>query len=957
MIRQKYFLLIASLLIVISLSFLSCSKSNPTDDGSGNNGLSILTVSPAHSAPGVLLSLSGFTIDTSKMTNYTIFVGDQQSILISDSLGTVLTIVPMYFDDTLDIWPTPPASALSIEIFLDSTLVAIGNSIFTVDSLPHAPGATLMLVDNSIATVESYKSILASLVTEPGPFEQLVEGITVGMDSLIYGGYDSTLTDLLTALQSSDPDAVELIDALFSSSGAVENSQQLADALQAISNNLNPPLLKSSSVAANDVVLATMMQLSTIVKDFGDSYISGVAQSSSNASSILGGIGLIASANPVVLAVKAFVGALAVSTSIANLLFNKIIVAILPTKLDSMTVTLASDTISSNDTTTSTLMVYASNNPPQITFGDLVDQFLAFAGTLVPGAETARQRILDSYNYLIGQMKNALQAYASANPDFSFDPAFFDLTGVPVIHWAAEVQDTRLLDLHSTVPDKLSVNDTILEWYAMGRSGSSSITITPATGAEAVLLPMPPFFEYHGTAFGILDNSSVFSSTEKTVTIKSALALVVDFAPTIFKTGSNVLGIKAGTISLTGDTTWVSGLNVTLTPIGGTADPISGTTDSSGQFSSIIKLSSGFDSVIVDIRVTSSLGDFAATEVKAIVVQQSTSMIAYLSDSDGTSAIWKMDPDGNNKTRLAGFNGGFNRTNGHNLHWSPNNSYISMDIAAFSHEIHAIRANGTLTNSIRLIRGSIFRLSSYNTSNQSWFPDTTFNKLLFSGRHQTINNTTGPYTAFIPGGYTKLFDSSWPSGMLRYSPDGTKFAFISGSTDSLFITTINLDGTGMVHITGPFTGGVRSIEWTADGTAFVYIREIGSSSRSSKIMKTTMNGTTTTLATEATTSFNLTLLPTKNMLAYIVDSDNTGTGYNIKLVSLDGGSVTTIPNLLYNIHTLSASPDGNEIAFDDQPNVTNSNVYKVNINTFVVTQLTFDGISDSPGWSNSIAAP
>ncbi len=596
--------------------FLSCSK-KPTDDNKGNSDPAVLSVIPANAAPGVVLSVSGFNIDTTQITSYTIFIGGQQSLVITDTSGVVSTIAPMFFDDTLDTWPTPPAGALDIEIYLDTTLVAVGRNIFTVDSLVPAPGATQQLVQNTIATVESYKTILTALTTEAGLFEQMVFGITEGLDSLMYSDNDSTLTALLTELQTTDPNAVALLDATFNSSGAVEQSREFANALQNIVDSISIGNLKSSSAAINDVNLAVMMQLSTVFKDFGETYISGVAASASNVSFIGGWLGFVAQLNPLIAGARALFSFLSLQTSLVNLIFNKIIVASLPTRIDSLTITLASDTISTGDTTNSILTIYSSNNPPNITMGDLVGQFLSIAGLFVPGAQTLKDRLLRTLNFIIGKIKTALSSYHSSHPEFEYDPAIFDLFSIPIIKWETEIQDPRLLELHSTVPSKLQPSDSLLEWYSPGDFGSSNISITPARGPELVLIPIPPFIEYNGTAFGILGASSAFSSEPTEVTILPDLALEVDFATTIAREGVNALGVRAGRISILGDTTWTDGLNVTLTVIGGGADPSIGTTDANGQFVSLISLDPFSDTVKVEVRVTHSLGGFVAAEVMA----------------------------------------------------------------------------------------------------------------------------------------------------------------------------------------------------------------------------------------------------------------------------------------------------------------------------------------------------
>jgi len=95
--------------------------------------------------------------------------------------------------------------------------------------------------------------------------------------------------------------------------------------------------------------------------------------------------------------------------------------------------------------------------------------------------------------------------------------------------------------------------------------------------------------------------------------------------------------VKAGEISITGDTTWTAGLDVSLTVIGGGADPATGTTDANGQFTTLISLDPFSDSVEVIVIVTSSSGEFASESVSASVGQQAQFTVATFSEIIGIS--------------------------------------------------------------------------------------------------------------------------------------------------------------------------------------------------------------------------------------------------------------------------------------------------------------------------------
>ncbi len=610
-------LLSKSLLPILALAlFASSCSNNPAGDDPIPGGPAVLSVAPAHAAPGVTLTISGTTVDTSALASYRLIIGGQQTLLLTDTLGRVFGIAPAFFKDSTATWPSPSVAPLDIELFKDTVLVGRGVGIFTSDSLIQVPGSTLKLVNNTIATVESYKSILAALPTEPGIQEQLTFAMTAALDSLMYGQGDSSLTALLTDMQGNNPEALALLDAIYAADGSSARSQEIADAMAAIAASLNSGALRRGQVIPADVRLAAQMQLSSLLKLFGDSFIH---DASSTASNIAFGTSWVTFAGfiPGAQVISVFSSVMSTMLSMVDLIFNKIMVASMPTVIDSFTITLAIDTISVGDTTVSSLKVYARNSPPQITLQDLLSQFQGIMGLFTLGASnTLLQQLEGTLNYLLGQLNNALQAYATANPDFSYAPIFFDIAGVPVIHWEAEITDPRLLKLNKQTP-RIAVIDSLLEWRSTGDPGSASVTISPSFSEDATLIPIPSFLGFVGSSFGVLSDSSAVVSETQPVTIKQELVLFVDFAPTISQNGANVLGVKAGEIGVTGDTLYRGGLDVTLTVIGGGADPATGTTNTTGEFSSLITLDPFSDSVEVDVRVTRITGEFAAETVRA----------------------------------------------------------------------------------------------------------------------------------------------------------------------------------------------------------------------------------------------------------------------------------------------------------------------------------------------------
>jgi len=157
--------------------------------------------------------------------------------------------------------------------------------------------------------------------------------------------------------------------------------------------------------------------------------------------------------------------------------------------------------------------------------------------------------------------------------------------------------------------------------------------------------------------------------------------------------------VKAGEISITGDTTWTAGLDVSLTVIGGGADPATGTTDANGQFSSLISLNPLTDTVEVVVRVASSFAEFASETVVATTPIQHQSMFT----ASVSGAIVGIPSDGSRIDTLIAntlINGGY-------YSWSPDGSKVATQ-------------NGYVFS----VGGGVQQLSESNLGQPiSWSPD------------------------------------------------------------------------------------------------------------------------------------------------------------------------------------------------------------------------------------------
>ncbi len=625
---------VAALLLSVALLYsYSCSKKNPVDSEPPKPSISALTLTPSHGAPGASIDIGGLIVDTAITSTYTIFFGETQSLISISPLGGVSTVAPLFFD-AVTAWHAPPDSALDVSIFRNDTLVGEVKAAFISDSLIKAPGTTERVFTDLLDLGQALKEMVSSFPTTPGFEEQVFFAVAQAIDSyLVSEDFQGALDSL-----SAEPLALELVDAIYASAEFDETTSAITDAFQALATALAVPgnvNRRLSGSIIGDVELSKRMQVAGILQEYTQSFVHGNNVALGLINSGISAAGMLSStlnrlltlAGPITRALSA-AGAV---YAILDIVLTKIIVAALPTKLDSIVVIFdpgAESNLKVGDTTKTVKLIFASNEPVPITANDLISVFLSTAGVFVPSANTQRERILASVKTMLGFLKTGLVSYKNAHPDFAFDPDILDFNNgftIPKIRSTASIEDTALVDFN--VGSNSNVAQALpgqLEWKAIEPGsadvwiearavGESGIAIFPGVG-----IPLP--YVYTGTTFGVIDTGEVPFSNKTRVTVSAKIFVEATLFPeTVQEDSASQLVVSAGHLGPNGETVHEDGILIDIFVTGGVATPQSGVTG--GLFSRVtsdIVANPGEDSVIIRIVATDNVvgsdGTFATTD-------------------------------------------------------------------------------------------------------------------------------------------------------------------------------------------------------------------------------------------------------------------------------------------------------------------------------------------------------
>ncbi len=950
--------LTVSLLTVLSLTLalsLSCSKNNPLDGEVG--GIVLVTVAPVSGPPLTSVTVVGLdttNVDLSK--NYAYFNGSLAPLFVSDS-GLIKVTIPAIVDSVTK-WIDTTITSMSLVIVNAETgdTIAAGDDIFTLEALLPAPGSvTQMLTDWGTITT-SLQTISQMFGGVPGAQEQISSALLSALDSLVNSSDSLSLKSITARLTAGNPQELALLDALFGSSGIVEQSQKYAVMFQAMADSAailtgaTQNRRAVSPMVLTDQYLAFSMQFYVIVREFGRTVITPTAQRYAVVTGALGVIGNIPLATIIT-----------TSLTIIDFVVNKFVISLIPAKIDSLRIELAEDTIFVGEQTNSVVMIYAANDPQAITFNDLVGQILnglGYGSSITSPREL--NRLVDLFenvaNYMAGLLQAGFSSYASAHPTLNLD---FTIATMPQLRWKAQITDTKFLNVKSHTPTIIKPVAGVVQWQADSSNTGEGRIYATTTASGATVIPQPTGFAYSAGAFG----ENVAGAPAVSVWSLKKLAMVVDMAPDISRGGVNILGVKVGTLNAAGDTTFEAGFKVDLTTFGGTATPSTGFTDATGQFSSDIRLDAQSDTVIIHITaLNTTAGSTAKDTATAAVPLATNSRIAHVSWRDGAPGIWSVNPnDTSDIIKLCTVvPPEYSPFPVRWIYWSTDAQSLIYSIGGFF-GTGVYSTSGTGASFQRTVfAANRYRVKEPNT--QSWFTNSPAD-FLIGAEHRTINILRGQYICNANGSRNLVTGSS-PRYAMYVSPDDQRVAFVNSCAAGMHcVATMNANNlaSGTIkNLAGPFdyntSGPIQLVGWTRDGASIIYYQNVATSTtRTFKLKIVNANGSNDRILTSGSGNLNFAVeLPTKDALAIVIShptGSNSTRDNRLKIVSFSG-AVNEIITPHTDIALISPSPNGEFLAFEVglRPYV----IRKINLTTRAETVLVSDSLSLAPAWSRSI---
>ena len=566
-------------LLAAGLAFLvlgACGSPQPP------SGPATLTVEPDQGPPGTFISVRGLPDDVLANDDLVAIVGGVAMPAVVEADGSLSSMLPVFVGANGWHEPSGPVDVVVERHGTTTTVVGVAAAAVTVTALAPAPDAHARIVAAAGAAVEAFETIALSLPTDTDEDAQIMwavaatlrESLLTGENSLeaVAAGTAPILEDF-----EEDPDfdqgfelGFELGSALLASIGVPEMLEGLADQAGELAATMAPlaptsTLTTQSTLTAQSNVttqstlttqsnvlcpyasdpdedLACKMQLYVVVKRIGKELLGPIAKEFGYVTSLTGIAGI---------AVKIpYVSAVGITLSLANLTWNRVVVALLPAKIDAFTLTFDDGAIvKQGDRIEGRLELTASNDPPSITSNDLLGLMMSYlsasGGAIpvpkVPTLPTGKEEFLIQFavktiNYFLGILSKSFAAYADAHPELNLN---FELTALPSKTWGpTRIEDYNLFDAHSFTPDILPVDEEMPAnpaWRApQDVSGDARVNVRTATGDAARKII---WSGYQGGAFG--DDQAATETVTVCVDDAPDLEAVASVSPTVIQAETN----------------------------------------------------------------------------------------------------------------------------------------------------------------------------------------------------------------------------------------------------------------------------------------------------------------------------------------------------------------------------------------------------------------------------------
>lgn len=626
---------VATVAVGLGLLLSACSREEVTEPpGPGPQQIEIASSTPP---AGGAVEILGLDLDPGELESLVVEVGGQRQVLYSNGAGDVFTTVPVRVDEDLHFLPFDGPLDVVLRGPDGRVLAELPEALEPTQPVP-APGTS----ERAVAALSGYlaatRRAFELAPPEPGIEEQAVVALLDLLDWMVEGDSELSLSTQLAALSE---DELAVIDALWNASSLVdelegrtefsEETTQLLERTVAFGAQASPGFAATGSAAQlprslgpavaielDDAELAAMMQSVEIRRLYGQYVIHGTSDDFGGWPSALAGA--IAIFPPAAL-LGPVSGTISFVLALLDFIINKHLIALEPTRIDYLELEIADSELETGDTTESSKRIRVTNDPPEITLHDFIEQTLNLFGLYSPdGLDWIEESTLLVTSLISGQANSYLADYASSHPEYETMVGAYH---VPHRSWTAVLDDPRFLELKEVPAGDVVVDESGLEWRVVSEEDAEAeVWIQPAIGPDAVLYEPRLGIEYTGGAFGV----DIVPSERVTLEVSSKLKLEVHMAESIAPGGTNALEVRAGYRNESGEIEYLTGVAVELQVVGGSAADESGLTDEDGQFITLVTIER--ERPEVEVRITAQDGKGNRAEETRIAVVAESNLIA-----------------------------------------------------------------------------------------------------------------------------------------------------------------------------------------------------------------------------------------------------------------------------------------------------------------------------------------
>ena len=480
------------------------------------SGLPAIAPSRASAPPGAIVGLTG--VGAPSPDALELAVANGRGLVRQDGTGALIGSIPLFVID--GGWPTPPTGAQHLVLLRDGIPIAGAKRALTVTALPTAAGTSQVAL-TALRGIAQRLAMFGAQQAKTGGLDEAYFHAMTGALSQIIGGTDPrSLASRIGQLAATDPAGLALHDALLATTGVVPALQQLEGLLAAVAPAAPASLVRAAPTVArtqaaagwpdlavaspaallievSDDVLARKMQLYVVVQLFSETVVNGTASTWANYVSVgFGVLSLLGQQFPPAV----YTGLV---LAIADFVANKIIVALMPARLQAFQLDLASTQLNFSDVTDATITAIAVNDPPSFGIQDLVNLTLNVIGAQATDPAIygfAGQAGRDVAAFFLGFVQNLLTVFAGQHPDLNVD---VNLSFIPDLIWRATVADPRFVERKTQTPSTITGLPTLVNWQASATTpGAGRIFAQTSMDPQAIMITPPPGITYTGGAFG-----------------------------------------------------------------------------------------------------------------------------------------------------------------------------------------------------------------------------------------------------------------------------------------------------------------------------------------------------------------------------------------------------------------------------------------------------------------------